>query len=173
MKRALQIVKYVGIGLLILLIAGLVYAGITGQLLNVLYVVLIFLAFFSLLSTALLIYAIVMLIQTIVVVRDEMKPLLISVQETVGVAKETVEAVKETAQYAGKTAGTVASTARLTRDYAVAPTVQAAALLLTGREMIKVFAGKGRTRSRAEERRRKQTKNLQEAEMFESTGGGR
>lgn len=166
MKRALRYVKIVGLVLLIALVAGLIFAGVKGQLLNVLYIVLIFLAFFSLLSTALLIYAIVMLIQTIMLVRDEMKPLLISVQETVGVAKETVEVVKETAQYAGHTAGTLASTARLTKDYAVAPAVRVAALGLAGRQMARVFFGKGHARNRAEERRRRQ------AEMLETAGGG-
>ncbi len=156
MQRALQIVRIVGIGLGILLLVALVIAGIFGQLLNVLYIVLIFLAFFSLFSTALVIYAIVMLIQTITVVRDEMKPLLISVQETVGVAKETVEVVKETAQHAGKTANTVATAARLTRDYAVAPSVRATALVLASQQMVRVFAGQGRTRNRANERRKKQ-----------------
>lgn len=171
MQRALRYVKIVGIVLAILLVAGLVIAGIFGQLLNVLYIVLIFLAFFSLLSTALLIYAVVMLIQTITLVRDEMKPLLTSVMETVGVAKETAEAVKETAQHAGQAVGTVASTARLTKDYAVAPTVRAAALVLAGRQMARVFMGKGHVRNRAEERRRRQEELLR-AEILETYGGG-
>lgn len=171
MKSALRYVKIVGIVLVILLIAGLIIAGIFGQLLNVLYITLILLAFFSLLSTALLIYAIVKLIQTILVVRDEMKPLFDSVQETVGVAKETAEAVKETAQHAGKAAGTLASTARLTRDYAVTPPVRAAALVLAGRQMLKVFLGQGHTRSRAEERKRRQTRIL-ETQIVETAGGG-
>lgn len=161
MKSALRYVKIIGIVLVVLLIAGLVFAGMKGQLLNVLYIALVFLAFFSLLSTALLIYAIVKLIQTILVVRDEMKPLLNSVQDTLGVAKETVEAVKETAQHAGKTAGTLASAARITKDYAVSPPIRAAALVLAGRQMVKVFMGKGHTRTRAEERRRRQTEILQ------------
>ena len=171
MQRALRYVKIVGIVLVILLVAGLIIAGIFGQLPNVLYITLIFLAFFSLLSTALLIYAVVMLIQTIFLVRDEMKPLLNSVMETVGVAKETVEVVKETAQHAGKTAGTLASTARLTRDYAVAPTVRAAALVLAGREMTRIFLGRGRARTRVEERRQRQ-EDLLRNEGIETVGGG-
>lgn len=169
MQRALRYVKIVGAVLVILLVAGLVLAGIFGQLLNVLYIALIFLAFFSLLATVLLIYAVVMLMRTIMLVRDEMKPLLNSMMETVGVAKETAEVVKETAQHAGKTAGTLASTARLTKDYAVAPTVRAAALVLAGREMARVFLGKGRVRTRAEERRRRQEEILQ-AEIVETVG---
>jgi hypothetical protein len=172
MKRALRYVLIVGIILVVLAIVGLIVAGIFGQLLNVLYIALIVLAFFSLLSTALLIYAILMLIQTIMVVRNEMRPLLASVQETVGIAKETVETVKETAQHAGQTAGTLATTARLTKDYAVAPTVRAASLVLAGREMVQIFVGKGRTRNRAEERKQRQTKMLREAEMLEAASGG-
>ena len=171
MQRALRYVKIVGIVLVILLAAALIIAGFTGQLLNVLYIVLIFLAFFSLLATALLIYAVALLIQTILLVRDEMKPLLNSVMETVGVAKETAEVVKETAQHAGQTVGTVASTARLTKEYAVAPTVRAAALVLAGREMTKVFFGQGRARTRVEERRRRQ-EDLLRAEALETAGGG-
>lgn len=171
MRRALRYVIIVGIVLILVLVGGLILAGVKGQLLNMLYIVLIILAFFSLLSTALLIYAVVTLIQTIMLVRDEMKPLLTSVMETVGVAKETAEAVKETAQHAGKTVGTVASTARLTRDYAVAPTVRAAALVLAGRQMARVFMGKGHVRNRAEERRRRQEELLRE-EFLETYGGG-
>ena len=171
MQRALRITKIVGIVLFILLVAALFVAYWFGQLLNVLYTTLIFLAFFSLLATALLIYAIVMLIQTIFLVRDEMKPLLNSMIDTVGLAKETAEVVKETAQHAGQTAGTLASTARLTKEYAVAPTVRAAALVLAGREMTRVFLGKGRTRTRAEERKRKQEALLR-ADALETAGGG-
>lgn len=172
MKRALRYVQIVSIVLFALLVAGLVIAGVAGQLLNVLYIALIILAFFSLLSTALLIYAVVALIRTILIVRDEMKPLLTSVQETLGVAKETVSAVRETAQSAGKTAGTLASTARLTKEYAIAPTVRATALVLAGREMLQIFAGKGHTRNRAEERKRRQTRILRETEVYENAGGG-
>jgi hypothetical protein len=91
--------------------------------------------------------------------------------ETVDVAKETAEAVKETAQHAGKTVGTVAGTARLTRDYAIAPAVRATALMLAGRQMVRVFTGKGHVRSRAEERRRRQAELLR-TEMVDLAGGG-
>ena len=171
MQSALRYIKIVAIVLAVLLVAGLVIAGIFGQLLNVLYITLILLAFFSLLSTALLIYAVLKLIQTITLVRDEMKPLLNSVMETVGVAKETAEVVKETAQHAGKTVGTVASTARLTKDYAVAPAVRATALVLAGQQMIKVFTGRGHVRTRAEARRRRQTELLR-METVDFAGGG-
>jgi len=172
MQRALRIAKIVGIVLLILLVAALFVEYWFGQLLNVLYTTLIFLAFFSLLATALLIYAIMMLIRTIFLVRDEMRPLLNSVLDTMSLAKETAEVVKETAQHAGQTAGTLASTARLTKEYAVAPTVRAAALVLAGREMTRVFLGRGRTRTRAEERRKKQEELLR-ADALETAGGGK
>jgi hypothetical protein len=171
MRRALRYVIIVGIVLVVLLAAGLIIAGYFGQLLNVLYIALILLAFFSLLSTALLIYAVAMLIQAITLTREEMKPLLNSIMETVGVAKETAEAMKETAQHAGKTAGTLVSTARLTKDYAVAPTVRAAALVLAGRQMARVFIGKGHVRNRVEERRRRQEEMLR-AEILETASGG-
>jgi hypothetical protein len=87
------------------------------------------------------------------------------------VAKETAEAVKETAQHAGKTAGTLASTARLTKDYAVAPTVRATALVLAGREVTRIFLGRGRARTRAEERRRRQEELLR-AEAVDTVMGG-
>lgn len=171
MQRALLILKIVGAVLGIVLIGGLIVAGIFGELLNLLYIVLIILAFFSLLATALLGYAVLMLIRTILLVRDEVKPLLHSVIETVGVAKETAEVVKETAQHAGNAAGTLASTTRLTRDYAVAPAVRATALMMAGRHMVKVFTGKGHARTRAEERQRKQ-REMMRAETVETVSGG-
>lgn len=171
MQRALLYVKIAGAVLAVIVVGGLIVAGIFGQLLTVLYIILIILAFFCLFATALLVYAVVMLIRTILLVRDEMRPLLNSVLETVGVAKETAEVVKETAQHAGQTAGTLASTARLTKDYAVAPTVRIAALALAGREVTRVFFGKGRTRTRAEERKKRQEEMLR-AERVKTASGG-
>ncbi len=166
MKRALRFMLIIGAILLILFIAGLVLAGIFGRLLDVLYVALMLLALFSLLSTMLLIYAIFKLIQMVMLVRSEMRPLLNSMQETVGVAKETAEAVKETAQHAGKAAGTLASATRMTRDYAITPPVRAVALALAGRQMARVFLGRGHVRTKAEARKRRQAEML-EAEMVE------
>ncbi len=70
MQGVLRYVKIAGIALAILLVAGLILAGIFGRLLDVLYITLILLAFFSLFATALLIYAVVLLTQTILLVRD-------------------------------------------------------------------------------------------------------
>ncbi|HEY0752673.1 MAG TPA: hypothetical protein VGD98_01740 [Ktedonobacteraceae bacterium] len=167
MQGVLRNIKIWGSILLVLLVVGLFVAGFTGHLLDVLYITLIVLAFFSLLSTVLLIYAVSVLTQTVLQVRDEMKPLLSSVMETVGVAKETAEVVKETAQHAGKTAGTLASTARLTRDYAIEPTVRAAALMLAGREMTRMFLGRGKARTRLETRRQKQEELLRAEALAE------
>lgn len=174
MQGVMRLLKIGSVVLFVVLAAILVYAFLTGHLLDVLYVTLIVLAIFSLFSTALLIYAVVILMRTIREVREEMKPLLASVTETVDVAKETAVVVKETAQSAGKTAGTLVSTARLTRDYAVAPTVRAAALLLAGREMSRIFLGRGKARSRFEERKRKQEEFLraEAAGVAEAAGGG-
>lgn len=166
MKRALRVLLIVAIILVILFIAGLVLAGIFGRLLDVLYIALMLLALFSLLSTILLIYAILKLIQMVMLVRSEMRPLLNSMQETVGVAKETAVAVKETAQHAGKAAGTLVGATRITRDYAITPPVRAVALAMAGRQMVRVFLGRGHVRTKADERKRRQAEML-EAEMIE------
>lgn len=166
MRRALRYAEIIGAILLVILVGGLIVAGIFGQLLTVLYIVLIILAFFSLFATALLVYAVAMLIRTIMVVRNEMKPLLSSATETVEVAKETAEKVKETAHHAGRTAGVVATAAHLTTEYTLAPAIRATALMLASRQMLKVFLGKGHARTRAEERRQKQMR------MIEAAGGG-
>ena len=168
MKRALRVVLIVAIILVVVFFVGLIVAAKFGRLLDVLYVALMLLALFSLFSTALLIYAIMKLIQMIMLVRSEIRPLLNSMQETVGVAKETAEVVKETAQHAGKAAGTLAGATRLTREYAITPPVRAVALALAGRQMVRVFLGKGHVRTRSEERKRRQMEML-EAEMV---GGG-
>ena len=168
MKRALRVVLIVAIILVVVFFVGLIVAAKFGRLLDVLYVALMLLALFSLFSTALLIYAIMKLIQMIMLVRSEIRPLLNSMQETVGVAKETAEAVKETAQHAGKAAGTLAGATRLTREYAITPPVRAVALAMAGRQMVRVFLGKGHVRTRSEERKRRQMEML-EAEMV---GGG-
>ena len=156
-RKATRYVIIVAVVLLVLLIAGLVLAGIFGILLSVLYVALILLAVFSMLSTALLIYAIVMLIQTIMTVQNEMKPLIASVQHTVGTVggsvEETVGLVKDTAKSAGQAATSISSTAKLTNEIVLAPGVRVVAFLVGGQQMLRVFFGMGRTRRRAEERR--------------------
>lgn len=149
MQKAKQYSLIAGIVILVLLIIGIVFAAIYNAWLTILYIALIILAVFTLAVAALQIYTIVMLIRTISTVRDEMKPLLASVQETVGV-------VKETARSAGQTAVTVSTAARFTRDFAFRPTIQVTALLVAAQRTIRVFLGRGYVGSRLEQRRRQQ-----------------
>lgn len=172
MKKATRYAIVAAIVLVLLLIAGFVLAGIFRVLLDVLYIALIVLAFFALVSTVLLIYALLMLIRTITTVRNEMKPLIASVQHTVGSVSASVEettgAVKETAKSASQVAASIGSTARLTSEVFVSPSVRAAALLVGGQQMFRVFFGKGRTRRRYEERKQEQMELIE----LNSTGGG-
>ena len=149
MKGTLRIIGIVAGGLAAVFLALLIWAASVGQLLSFLYIVLIILAFFMLFSTGCLIFAVFRLIGTITTVRDEMKPLLASVQQTAGI-------VEDTARTAGKTVTTIGSTAQLTSQFAVEPTIRTAASVVAGQEALRVFLGKGRTRSRWEERRRRQ-----------------
>src|SRR5260370_23958540 len=118
MQKATRYAIIAAIVLLVLLIAGFVLAGIFGVLLDVLYIALITLAFFALVSTALLIYALLMLIRTITTVRNELKPLIASVQHTVGSVstsvEETTEAVEEKAENPRQTPTTLGHTAQFT-----------------------------------------------------------
>ena len=149
MKSATRYVAIVGGVVLVLLIAGFILAGIFGVLLDVLYIALIILAVFSLLATAMLIYTVVMLIQTVSVIREEMKPLMASMQETVGI-------VQATARSAGHAASTVGTTAQLAKEFAIGPSVRTTAAIFAGQQVLRMFFSKGRTRSRAEQRRKRQ-----------------
>lgn len=170
MKRAKNYLIIAGVIVLALLVAGFILAGIFGLLLDVLYIALILLAAFSLISTAALIYALLTLINTIITVRNEMKPLMESVQETVndvkGSVEETLGVVKDTAKSAGHAASTIGSAAKLTTEFGIAPGVRAAALVVAGRQMVRVFTGKGHTRNRYDERRK------QQMELLDSSVGG-
>src|SRR3981081_2447721 len=149
MKGALRNAIIVAAIVAVLLLIGFIVAGIFGVLLDVLYIFLIILAALSLISTGYLIYAVFLLVQTITTVRNEVQPLLASVQRTAGI-------VQDTARTAGQTATTIGSTAQLGSELAGGPTVRAAAIVMAGQEVLRVFMGKGRTRSRTEERRRQQ-----------------
>ncbi len=118
-------------------------------LLDVVYIALMLLALLLILAVLFQIYWIIMLIRTITTMRDEMKPLLASVQETVGV-------VKDTAKTAGHTVSTVGATARLAQEFVVGPSVRATAAIVAAQQMIRVFLGSGQTKKRAEARRRQQ-----------------
>ena len=157
MQTAKRYLIIVGIAVAVIVVVGLVLAAIFHVLLEVLYVFLILLAALLIAATLFQVYSIIMLIRTITTVRDEMKPLLSSVQETIGI-------VKETASTAGHTVSTIGSTARLTREIAVAPSVRVVAAVVAGQQMIRVFFGKGRIASRAEERRKEQLEAIARGE---------
>src|SRR5437764_7154733 len=149
MKGALR-TSLIATGVVLLLaIALIVLAAIFHFLLDLLYITLIVLAAFSLISTGFLIYTMLLLIRSITTVRNEMKPLLASVQETVGI-------VKDTARTAEHTASTIGSTAQLTSEFALGPSVRVAAAGVAGQQILRVMTGRGSVRSRPEERRRQQ-----------------
>ncbi len=156
MKGMVRKSAIIGGVVLALMIAGFIVAAIFSVLLAVLYVVLIIVAALSIISTLYLIYAVFVLLQAIKTVRNEMKPLVASVQETVGVVKETASSAKETVSVIG-------STARLTSEFGLAPGVRTVSALLAGQQMLRVFTGKGRVKSRYEERRKKQAEAVAEA----------
>lgn len=143
----------------VLLVIGIIVAAFFGVLLEVLYIFLMVLAAFMITATLFQVYSIIMLIRTISLVRNEMKPLLASVQDTIGI-------VKDTAQTAGHTVSTIGSTTQLAGDLAIAPSVRAVAAAMAGQQMVRVFFGKGRTKSRAEQRRKEQL------DAMVATGGG-
>ena len=166
MQRAKRYIIIIGIIVLVILVAGLVLASIFDKLTDVLFIFLIILATLSIVSTAALIYLLATLIRTITVVRDEMKPLLGTVQETVNTVKgsmeETLDEVKATAKSAGNTVSTIRSTASLA-SFGVAPAVRAASVVVASGQVARVFMGKGRSRHRYEERRKEQMEFMKAA----------
>jgi hypothetical protein len=149
MQNAKRYSIIVGVVVLVLLIIGIVLAAIFNAWLDILYISLIIVATFTLVVHAFQIYTVLLLIRTITTVRDELKPLLASVQETLGI-------VRETAKTAGHSATTIGSTAQLTSELALGPSVRAASAVVAGRQMLGVFLGKGHAASRAEQRRKQQ-----------------
>jgi hypothetical protein len=157
MQSAKRYLIITGVVVGVIVVVGLILAAIFHVLLEVLYVFLIILAALLIAATLFQVYSILMLVRTITTVRDEMKPLLASVQETVGI-------VKDTAQTAGHTVSTIGSTAQLTSEIAVAPSVRAASAVVAGQQMVRVFFGKGRIAHRAEERRKQQMEAIARGE---------
>jgi hypothetical protein len=143
--------------ILVLLIIGIIVAAIFGVLLDVLYIFLMLLAALMVAATVLQVFSVIMLIQTITTVRNELKPLLASVQETVGI-------VKDTAKTAGHTVTTIGNTTQFASEFAVGPSVRAVAAVVAAQQMFRVFLGKGHVASRVEQRRRQQ--------MEAGAGGG-
>ena len=166
MQRAKRYIIIIGIIVLVILVAGLVLASIFDKLADVLSIFLIILATLSIISTAALIYLLATLIRTITVVRDEMKPLVGAVQETVNTVKgsveETLDEVKATAKSAGDTVSTIRSTAKLA-SFGVAPAVRVASVVVASGQVARVFMGKGRSRHRYEERRKEQMEFMKAA----------
>jgi hypothetical protein len=146
---------------LLVLIIGIILAAVFHVLLDVLYIFLMLLAAFLVAATLLQVLSVLVLIRTITTVRDEMKPLIASVQETMGI-------VKDTARTAGHTVSTISNTARLTSEFGLAPGIRAVAALVAGQQMLRVFLGKGQVRSRAEERRKQQLEQMEAAAGGES-----
>ncbi len=150
MQQKIKNILLITGAVLVIVILGIIGVGVTtGHMLDVVYVSLIIVALFTLAVTVLQIIAIVRLIATITTVRDEMKPLLASVQETIGV-------VQETAKNANQAVATIGTAARFTSDFAVQPSVRVVALLMAAQQVIRVFTGKGHVRSRADQRRKQQ-----------------
>jgi hypothetical protein len=135
--------------LLVVLIVGIIVAGIFGALLDVLYIFLMLLAVLMVAATVFQVYWVIMLIQTITTVREEVRPLLSSVQETAGI-------VKDTAKTAGHAVSTVNIVSQLASEFAVGPGVRVVAALLGGQQALRVLFGKGYVASRFEERRKQQ-----------------
>ena len=148
MRSAIKYVIIISI-IVLLLFLGIIFAAIYHALLPFLYIVLILLATLTLAATFLQVYWIVTLTRTVLLVRDELKPLLVSVQDTVG-------AVKDTAQTAGHTVSTIGNVSRFFTEFALGPSVRIVAGLVAAQQVLGVLLGKGHARSRAEERRRQQ-----------------
>ena len=135
--------------LLVVLIVGIIVAGIFGVLLDVLYIFLMLLAVLMVAATVFQVYWVIMLMQTITTVREEVRPLLSSVQETAGI-------VKDTAKTAGHAVSTVNIVSQLASEFAVGPGVRVVAALFGGQQALRVLFGKGQVASRFEERRKQQ-----------------
>ncbi len=154
MQQKIKNIALITGAVLVIVIVGIIVVGVaTGHMIDVVYVSLIIVALLTLVVTVLQIIAIARLIGTISTVRDEMKPLLASVLETVGV-------VQETAKKANQTVATIGTAARFTNNFAIQPSVRAVALLVAAQQVIRVFMGKGHVRSRADQRRKQQVNDL-------------
>ena len=159
-ERTTRYVILVSAVILALMITGFIFARIFGVLLPVFYISIIVLASLLIISTVLLIYALLTALRTFATVTDEINPLLTSLQHSVEMltqsVEETTEVVKDTTKSASQTATTISSTTRLATQYAAGPSVRAVGFLVGGQQMMRVFLGKGRARRHYEERRQQQ-----------------
>jgi len=149
MRGAMKNVIIGTVVLLVVLIVGIIVAAIFGVLLDVLYIFLMLLAALMVAATFLLVYWVIMLIRTITTVREEVTPLLASVQETADIFKDT-------AKTAGHAVSNVNVVSQLASEFALGPGVRAVAALVTVQQIARVLFGKGHVASRYEERRRQQ-----------------
>ena len=159
-ERTTRYVIIISAAVLAIMIVGFIVARIFNVLLPVFYVSIIVLASLLIISTVLLIYALLTALRTFATVTDEINPLLMSLQHSVAMItqslEETTEVVKDTTKSASQTATTISSTTRMATQYAVGPSVRAVGFLVGGQQMMRVFLGKGRARRRYEERRQQQ-----------------
>jgi hypothetical protein len=156
MKAVRNYAIIVGVVLLIVIVGGITWAAIAGGLLGLLYSCLIVLALLLVGAMLFQIYSILMLLQTVRTVRNELKPLIASAQETVGI-------VQNTAKAAGGTVSAISTITNFTSDVAVAPGLRAVAGVIAGQEVLRVFLRKGQARSRAEIRRQQQLEAMEAA----------
>jgi hypothetical protein len=159
-ERTTRYVILISVAVLAFMITGFIFARIFGVLLPVFYISIIVLATLLIISTALLIYALLTALRTFATVTDEINPLLTSLQHSVEMisqsAEETTEVVKDTTKSVSQTATTISSTTRMASQYAAGPSIRAVGFLVGGQQMLRVFVGKGRARRRYEERRQQQ-----------------
>ena len=159
-ERTTNYIIIVSVLVLALMITGFILARIFGVLLQVFFISIIVLASLLIISTVLLIYALLTALRTFATVTDEINPLLTSLQHSVNMisqsVEETTEVVKDTTKSASQTATTISSTTRLATQYAAGPSLRAVGFLIGGQQMLRVFFGKGRARRRYEDRRQQQ-----------------
>jgi hypothetical protein len=149
MRGAMKNISIAVAVVLVVLVVGIIVAAIFGVLLDVLYIFLMILAVLMVAATVFQVYWVVMLIRTITTVREEVRPLLLSVQETAGI-------VKDTAKTAGHAVSTVNVVSQLASEFALGPGVRVVAVLLGIQQIVRVLFGKGHVTSRFEERRKQQ-----------------
>ena len=164
-ERTTRYVIIISAAVLAIMIVGFIVARIFNVLLPVFYVSIIVLASLLIISTVLLIYALLTALRTFATVTDEINPLLMSLQHSVAMIsqslEETTDVVKDTTKSASQTATTISSTTRMATQYAVGPSVRAVGFLVGGQQMMRVFLGKGNARRRYEERRQQQSKLIE------------
>ena len=164
-ERTTRYVILVSAIVLALMITGFIFARIFGVLLPVFYISIIVLAALLIISTVLLIYALLTALRTFATVTDEINPMLASLQHSVDLisqsVEETTEVVKDTTKSASQTATTISSTTRMATQYVAEPSLRAVGFLVSGQQMLRVFFGKGRARRRYEDRRQQQMKLIE------------